>query len=65
MAAANLDPAHPLARSRYLVAAELSGSSATTRILLAAAADEADVFAAAGKRIRETDEIEFDQGAGA
>ena len=41
---ANLDAAHPLARSPYLVAAELSGSAASTRILLAAAADEADVI---------------------
>ncbi len=62
---ANLDPAHPLARSPYLVAAELSGSAASTRVLLAAAADEADVSAAAGERIREMDEIEFDQGTGA
>ena len=62
---ANLDPAHPLARAPYLVAAELSGSAASTRILLAAAADDADIAAAAGDRIRETDEIEFDQGAGA
>jgi ATP-dependent helicase HrpB len=62
---ANLDPTHPLARAPYLVAAELSGSAASTRILLAAAADEADIAAAAGDRIRETDEIEFDQGTGA
>ena len=62
---ANLDAAHPLARSPYLVAAELSGSAASTRILLAAAAEEADVFVAAGKRIRETDEIDFDPSAGA
>jgi ATP-dependent helicase HrpB len=62
---ASLDAAHPLARSPYLVAAELSGSAAATRILLAAGADEADVFAAAGNRIRETDEIEFDQSAAA
>jgi ATP-dependent helicase HrpB len=62
---ANLDPAHPLARSPYLVAAELSGSAASTRILLAAAADEADVSAAAGHRICEREEIEFDQSAGA
>ena len=61
----NLDPTHPLARSPFLVAAELSGSAASTRILLAAAADEADVLAAAGKRIRETDETEFDVGAAA
>ncbi len=62
---ANLDAAHPLARSPFLVAAELSGSAAATRILLAAAADEADILAAAGHRIRETDEIDFDPAAGA
>ena len=62
---ANLDATHPLARSPFLVAAELSGSAASTRILLAAAADEADILAAAGQRIRERDEIEFDQGAAA
>ena len=62
---ANLDAAHALARSPLLVAAELSGPAASTRILLAAAADEADILAAAGHRIGETDEIEFDQAAGA
>jgi ATP-dependent helicase HrpB len=62
---ANLDAAQPLARSPFLVAAELSGSAASTRILLAAAADEADILAAAGKRIRASNEIEFDQGANA
>ena len=62
---ANLDATHPLARSPYLVAAELSGSASSTRILLAAAADEADILAAARHRIRERDEIEFDQGAAA
>ncbi len=62
---ANLDAAHPLARSPFLVAAELSGSAASTRVLLAAAAEEADILAAAGPRIRESDEIEFDQAAGA
>jgi ATP-dependent helicase HrpB len=62
---ASVDAAHPLARSPFLVAAELSGSAASTRILLAAAADEADILSAAGKRIRARDEIEFDQGAGA
>jgi ATP-dependent helicase HrpB len=62
---ANLDATHPLARSPYLVAAELSGVAASTRILLAAAADETDVLAAAGRRIREADEIEFDADAAA
>ena len=62
---ANLDATHALARSPFLVAAELSGSAAATRILLAAAADEADILAAAGHRMRAGDEIEFDQAAGA
>jgi ATP-dependent helicase HrpB len=62
---AYLDATHPLARSPFLVAAELAGAAASTRILLAAAAGEADVLAAAGERIRETDEIEFDAGAAA
>ena len=62
---ANLDATHPLARSPFLIAAELSGTASSTRVLLAAAADEADVLATAGKRIRERDEIEFDRGAAA
>jgi ATP-dependent helicase HrpB len=62
---ASLDAWHPLARSPFLVAAELSGSAAATRILLAAAADEADILAVASHRIRESDEIEFDQEAAA
>jgi ATP-dependent helicase HrpB len=62
---ANVDPTHPLARSPFVVAAELSGSAGSTRILLAAPADEADIFAAASHRIREKDEVEFDQSAGA
>jgi len=62
---ASLDAGHPLARSPFLVAAELSGSAASTRILLAAAADAADIVAAAGHRIRESDEIEFDQDTAA
>jgi ATP-dependent helicase HrpB len=62
---ASVDATHTLARSPFLVAAELSGSAASTRILLAAAADEADILAAAGKRLRESDEVDFDQGAGA
>ena len=62
---ANLDATHPLARSPFLVAAELSGTAASTRVLLAAAANEADILATASHRIRETDEIEFDSGAAA
>jgi ATP-dependent helicase HrpB len=62
---ANLDASHPLARSNFLVAAELSGTPASTRILLATAADEADVLASAGARICESDEIEFHASAAA
>ncbi|HXE70381.1 MAG TPA: ATP-dependent helicase HrpB [Hyphomicrobiaceae bacterium] len=62
---ANLDAAHGLARSPFLVAAELSGTAVSTRILLAAAADEADILAVARRRVRERDEIEFDPGAAA
>jgi ATP-dependent helicase HrpB len=50
---ANLDATHPLARAPFLVAAELSGSAASTRILLAAAADEADIVAIAGEPARD------------
>ena len=62
---ANIDVTHPLARSAFLVAAELSGEAASTRILLAVAADETDILAVAGKRIRQRDEVEFDQDAAA
>jgi ATP-dependent helicase HrpB len=62
---ANVDATHALARSPFLVAAELSGSASSTRILLAVAADEADIVAVASHRIRERGEIEFDQGAAA
>jgi len=62
---ANLDASHSLARSSFLVAAELTGTAAATRILLAAAADEADVLASANNRIRESDEIEFQGSAAA
>jgi ATP-dependent helicase HrpB len=62
---AYLEPMHPLARSPFLVVAELSGAAASTRILLAAAADEADVLAAAGSRVRESAETDFDTSAAA
>ncbi|HVG82459.1 MAG TPA: ATP-dependent helicase HrpB, partial [Methylomirabilota bacterium] len=62
---AHLETAHALARSSFLVAAELSGTAASTRILLAAPADESDVLASASARVREMDEIEFDGAASA
>jgi ATP-dependent helicase HrpB len=62
---ASLDATHPLGRSPFLVAAELSGTAASTGVLLAAAADEQDIVAAAYNRINEMEEIEFDQDAAA
>jgi ATP-dependent helicase HrpB len=62
---AHLEPTHPLARSPFLVVAELSGAAASTRILLAAAADEADVLAAARSRVRDTVETDFDASTAA
>ncbi|MCL4766984.1 MAG: ATP-dependent helicase HrpB [Hyphomicrobiaceae bacterium] len=60
---ASLDASDPLARSPFLVVAELHGAAAASRILLAAAIDEAEVLDIAGPRITETDEITFDRGA--
>src|SRR5690606_35829620 len=57
---AALDPADPLARSPYLVVAELQGAAAAARILLAVAADEAEVLQIAGDRMSEHDEVTFD-----
>jgi ATP-dependent helicase HrpB len=60
-----LDATDPLARARFLVVAELQGSAAATRIILAAEASEADVLAMAADRISERDEIAFDRDAAA
>ena len=63
---ANIEATHPLARSAFLVAAELSGTAASTRILLATAADEANSSSRLLEdRLRERDEIEFDREAAA
>ena len=63
--AAQLDAADPLAQSPFLIIAELSGTAANARILLAAAASEADVLAAAGDRIVEQETTSFDPAAAA
>lgn len=63
--AAALDAGDPLARSPYLVVAEMQGAAASTRILLAAAASERDVLSLAGDRITERDGCEYDETAGA
>lgn len=63
--AAQLDATDPLAQSPYLMIAELSGTAANARILLAAGASEADVLAAASDRIAEQEEALFDTAAAA
>jgi ATP-dependent helicase HrpB len=55
-----VDAADALARSPWLVVAEMTGAAANSRILLAAPMDEQALLAAAGGRIRETDELAFD-----
>lgn len=62
---ARLEPTDPLSRAPYLVVAEMQGTAAATRILLAAATDEAGVSAVAGHRIAERDELTFDTTAAA
>jgi ATP-dependent helicase HrpB len=49
-----------LAKSPWLVIAEMTGAAANSRILLAAPMDEAEAVAAAGGRIRESEELTFD-----
>ena len=56
---ANVDATDPLARQPFLVVADLAGSAAATRILLAAPLDEADLSAIAGNRLTTSDEITF------
>lgn len=58
---ARVEAADPLARAPFLVVAEMQGTAAQTRILLAAATDEAEVLAMAGGRVVEADELFFDR----
>jgi ATP-dependent helicase HrpB len=60
---AHLDATDALARAPYLAIAEMQGKAAATRILLAAAASEADITALAGDRIIEREELSFDPEA--
>lgn len=62
---ARLDMTDALARSDYLVVAEMSGSAAATRILLAAPAMESDILGVAAGRIETRDELSFDAQAAA
>ncbi|MFN3745226.1 MAG: ATP-dependent helicase HrpB [Hyphomicrobiaceae bacterium] len=58
--AAALDAADPLALAPFLVVAEVSGTAARARILLASATDEAEVRAIAGDRIEVTEASAFE-----
>ena len=58
---AQVDPASPLARAPFLAVAELAGSAATGRILLAAPITLAEIEARFAERIDTREEIAFDQ----
>jgi len=58
---ANLDPADALARTPFLVVAEMQGTAAATRIVLAARTSEAEILRFAGHRIITRDELMFDR----
>ena len=57
---ANVDRASPLAREPYLAVAELTGSAAAGRILLAAPITLAEIEARFADRIVSRDEVAFD-----
>lgn len=57
---AHLDGSDPLANAPFLVVADMAGSAATTRILLAARLDEGDLATLATARIQTRVEISFD-----
>lgn len=62
---ASVDPASPLARSPYLAVADLAGSAANARVLLAAPLAAEVIEALFADRIVETDEVTFDAAAAA
>ncbi|MEQ1671900.1 MAG: ATP-dependent helicase C-terminal domain-containing protein, partial [Hyphomicrobium sp.] len=63
--AGQIDITHPLARAPFLVVGELQGRAAATRIILAAATDDAEVAEIAGARVTERDDVTFDKDAAA
>jgi ATP-dependent helicase HrpB len=60
---AAVDPASALARAPYIAVAELTGTAAQGRILLAAPIALADIEAHFADRIGTADEVSFDRGA--
>ena len=57
---ANVDPAAPLARERYLAVAEIAGSAAQGRVMLAAALSLPEIEAHFSDRIESSEELAFD-----
>ena len=57
---ANIDPVSPLAREPFIAVAELTGTAAQGRILLAAAISPAEIEARFAGRIENRDEVLFD-----
>jgi ATP-dependent RNA helicase HrpB len=60
---ANVDPASALSREPFLAVAEISGTAAQGRIVLAAALTLAEIEAQFTGRIESRDEIAFDEGS--
>jgi len=60
---AAVDQASALARAPYIAVAELTGTAANGRILLAAPITQADIERHFGDQIETADEISFDRGA--
>lgn len=58
--AAMLEPHEPLAREPFLAIGEIAGRAGSSRILLAAALDEAEIGDVVGAKIATEDEIYFD-----
>lgn len=61
--AGSIDPVSHLARAPYIVAAELQGKAAATRILLAVEASDSEISVIARESIEEGDEIAFDDAS--
>jgi ATP-dependent helicase HrpB len=61
---ANVDPASALSREPFLAVAEISGTAAQGRIVLAAALTLPEIEAQFSGRIESRDEIVFDEGSG-
>jgi ATP-dependent helicase HrpB len=61
---ANVDPASALARAPFIAAAEVTGTAAQARIVLAAALDASEIEAQSADRIESREEIVFDAASG-